>query len=108
MALAEVYDALASQRVYEPPFPHQLACAMIVAERGRHFHESKLRKQKSHPKVAPEDQAPNRSAALEDRRNALATADAHRHQRIPPAAALQFVQRLGGDDGAGGAHRVAQ
>ena len=37
MALAEVYDALASQRVYEPPFPHQLACAMIVAERGRHF-----------------------------------------------------------------------
>ena len=37
MALAEAYDALASQRVCKPPFPHQLACAMIVAERGRHF-----------------------------------------------------------------------
>ena len=31
MALAEVYDALASQRVCKPPFPHQLAWAMIVA-----------------------------------------------------------------------------
>ena len=37
MALADVYDALISQRVYKPPFPHQQACAMIVAERGRHF-----------------------------------------------------------------------
>ena len=37
MALAEVYDALASQRVCKPPFPHQLACAMNVAERGRDF-----------------------------------------------------------------------
>ena len=37
MALADVYDALISQRVYKPPFPHQQAYAMIVADRGRHF-----------------------------------------------------------------------
>ena len=37
MALADVYDALISQRVYKPPFPHEQAYAMIVAERGRHF-----------------------------------------------------------------------
>jgi putative two-component system response regulator len=37
MALADVYDALISQRVYKPPFPHEQAFAMIVAERGRHF-----------------------------------------------------------------------
>ncbi len=37
MALADVYDALISQRVYKPPFPHEQAFAMILAERGRHF-----------------------------------------------------------------------
>ena len=37
MALADVYDALISRRVYKPPFPHEQAFAMIVAERGRHF-----------------------------------------------------------------------
>jgi putative two-component system response regulator len=37
MALADVYDALISQRVYKPPFPHAQAFTMIVAERGRHF-----------------------------------------------------------------------
>lgn len=37
MALADVYDALISQRVYKPPFPHEQAFAMIVADRGRHF-----------------------------------------------------------------------
>jgi len=37
MALADVYDALISQRVYKPPFPHEKAYGMIVAERGRHF-----------------------------------------------------------------------
>ncbi len=37
MALADVYDALISQRVYKPPFSHERACSMIVAERGRHF-----------------------------------------------------------------------
>jgi putative two-component system response regulator len=37
MALADVYDALISKRVYKPAFPPAQACAMIVAERGRHF-----------------------------------------------------------------------
>lgn len=37
MALADVYDALISQRAYKPPFTHDKALAMIVAERGRHF-----------------------------------------------------------------------
>jgi putative two-component system response regulator len=37
MALADVYDALISQRVYKPAFSHEQAHAMIVAERGRHF-----------------------------------------------------------------------
>jgi len=37
MALADVYDALISARVYKPAYPHQQAREMIVAERGRHF-----------------------------------------------------------------------
>jgi putative two-component system response regulator len=37
MAVADVYDALISKRVYKPAFPHQQAIAMIVEERGRHF-----------------------------------------------------------------------
>jgi len=37
MAVADVYDALISRRVYKPAFPHEQAIAMILAERGRHF-----------------------------------------------------------------------
>ena len=37
MAVADVYDALISKRVYKPAFPHEQAIAMIVEERGRHF-----------------------------------------------------------------------
>jgi len=37
MAVADVYDALISRRVYKPPFPHEQALSMIVAERGQHF-----------------------------------------------------------------------
>jgi putative two-component system response regulator len=37
MALADVYDALISRRVYKPPFPHEQAVAMIAEGRGRHF-----------------------------------------------------------------------
>ncbi len=37
MAVADVYDALISRRVYKPPFPHEQALAMIVEERGSHF-----------------------------------------------------------------------
>ena len=37
MAVADVYDALISRRVYKGPFPHDQAMAMIGAERGRHF-----------------------------------------------------------------------
>lgn len=37
MALADVYDALTTRRVYKPAIPAAQARAMIVAERGRHF-----------------------------------------------------------------------
>ena len=37
MAVADVYDALISRRVYKPPFPHEQALAMIVEDRGSHF-----------------------------------------------------------------------
>ena len=37
MAVADVYDALICRRVYKPPYPHEQAIHMIVAERGRHF-----------------------------------------------------------------------
>ncbi|HTY99838.1 MAG TPA: HD domain-containing phosphohydrolase, partial [Rhodocyclaceae bacterium] len=37
MAVADVYDALVSRRVYKDPIPHERALAMIAAERGRHF-----------------------------------------------------------------------
>jgi putative two-component system response regulator len=37
MALADVYDALISKRVYKPAFPHDKSVALIVEGRGRHF-----------------------------------------------------------------------
>jgi putative two-component system response regulator len=37
MALADVYDALISKRVYKPAYSHEQAVEMILAERGRHF-----------------------------------------------------------------------
>jgi putative two-component system response regulator len=37
MALADVFDALISRRVYKPPMPFEEARALIAAERGRHF-----------------------------------------------------------------------
>ena len=37
MALADVFDALISRRVYKPPLPFSEACELIIAERGRHF-----------------------------------------------------------------------
>ncbi len=37
MALADVFDALISQRSYKPPMPYDEARAIIVAERGSHF-----------------------------------------------------------------------
>jgi putative two-component system response regulator len=37
MAVADVYDALISRRVYKPPYAHEQAVAMICAERGGHF-----------------------------------------------------------------------
>lgn len=37
MALADVYDALISRRVYKRPFSHEEACRMIEEGRGSHF-----------------------------------------------------------------------
>lgn len=37
MAVADVYDALISRRVYKPSFPHEQAVAMIAEGRGSHF-----------------------------------------------------------------------
>ncbi len=37
MALADVYDALISKRVYKPPLPHAKAVAIIREGRGTHF-----------------------------------------------------------------------
>lgn len=37
MAVADVYDALISRRVYKPPFPHEQAIAMILEGQGKHF-----------------------------------------------------------------------
>ena len=37
MAIADVYDALISRRVYKPPFTHEASMAIIEEGRGRHF-----------------------------------------------------------------------
>lgn len=37
MAVADVYDALISKRVYKPAFPHSKAVDIIVSEKGKHF-----------------------------------------------------------------------
>jgi putative two-component system response regulator len=37
MALADVFDALVSTRVYKSPMPAEQARDIIVGERGRHF-----------------------------------------------------------------------
>ena len=37
MAIADVYDALISRRVYKPPIPHKEALQIMEKERGRQF-----------------------------------------------------------------------
>ena len=37
MALADVYDALRSKRVYKPAFSHEEAVSIIQEGRGKHF-----------------------------------------------------------------------
>jgi len=37
MAVADVYDALISRRVYKPPFPHEKAVEILRDGRGTHF-----------------------------------------------------------------------
>jgi len=37
MAVADVYDALISRRVYKPPFPHEESVRILAAGRGKHF-----------------------------------------------------------------------
>lgn len=36
-ALADVYDALVSRRVYKAPYPEEAALAILIQESGRHF-----------------------------------------------------------------------
>lgn len=37
VAVADVYDALVSKRVYKDAYPHEIARDMVVSERGKHF-----------------------------------------------------------------------
>jgi putative two-component system response regulator len=37
MALADVYDALRSRRVYKPPFSHEKSCEIILSDSGKQF-----------------------------------------------------------------------
>lgn len=37
VALADVFDALSSRRVYKPPFPHEKVMEIIDADTGKHF-----------------------------------------------------------------------
>jgi adenylate cyclase len=37
MAIADVYDALISERCYKPPFSHDKAMAIILEEKGNSF-----------------------------------------------------------------------
>ncbi len=37
VAIVDVYDALASKRVYKPPFPHEECVAIIRSQAGKHF-----------------------------------------------------------------------
>ncbi len=37
MALADVYDALISKRVYKPAFPHEKAKQVLLEGKGSHF-----------------------------------------------------------------------
>jgi putative two-component system response regulator len=37
LAIADVYDALRSRRVYKPALPHAETVALMVRESGRHF-----------------------------------------------------------------------
>ena len=37
MALADVYDALTSKRVYKDAFSHEIAKAIILKDAGTHF-----------------------------------------------------------------------
>jgi putative two-component system response regulator len=37
MALADIYDALISERVYKAAIPHAVATQMILAQRGKHL-----------------------------------------------------------------------
>jgi len=37
MAIVDVYDALVSDRIYKPAFPHEEAVRIIMSEKGKHF-----------------------------------------------------------------------
>ena len=37
MAIADVYDALVSERPYKKGFPHETAVEIIVKDSGKHF-----------------------------------------------------------------------
>lgn len=37
MAIADIYDALISKRIYKPPFPHKKAVSIMIKGKGSHF-----------------------------------------------------------------------
>lgn len=37
VALADVYDALVSKRIYKNAFPHEIAKSIIIGDKGTHF-----------------------------------------------------------------------
>ena len=41
-AVADVFDALTSDRIYRPAFPVGMAVEMMESERGRHFEPTML------------------------------------------------------------------
>ncbi len=51
MAIADVYDALVSKRVYKPPFPHSQAMSIILEGRGQHFDPEMVEVFKHHAEV---------------------------------------------------------
>ena len=56
MAIADVYDALVSERPYKKAFPHEMAVDIIVGEAGKHFDPTLVEVFKTYAHRFPIDQ----------------------------------------------------